>query len=115
MLVALPSEHVSVSLHFLLQQCVCHRPGNCDNERSSSLFESLPTLCSKRVKQKDAIKSATIVKGTSFQSQLRTKIHIKMEKLLLVWVKEKVLAEDSVGGYAVICEKERNFYRVGTD
>ncbi|XP_064089258.1 tigger transposable element-derived protein 1-like [Macrobrachium nipponense] len=64
---------------------------------------STSTICT-ILKQKDAIKSATPAKGTTILSQSRTNIHDEMEKLLLVWVKEKELAGDTVTE-TVICEK----------
>ncbi|XP_066121792.1 tigger transposable element-derived protein 1-like isoform X2 [Saccopteryx bilineata] len=66
------------------------------------------TICT-ILKQKDAIKSANPAKGTTILSQLRTNIHEEMEKLLLVWVKEKELAGDTVTE-TVICEKARIIY-----
>lgn len=69
---------------------------------------STSTICT-ILKQKDAIKSATPAKGTTILSQLRTNIHEEMEKLLLVWVKEKELAGDTVTE-TVICEKARSIY-----
>ncbi|XP_066108907.1 tigger transposable element-derived protein 1-like [Saccopteryx bilineata] len=53
------------------------------------------------LKQKDAIKSAKV---TIILSQLRTNIREEMEKLLLVWVKEKELAGNIVME-TVICVK----------
>ncbi|XP_064090792.1 tigger transposable element-derived protein 1-like [Macrobrachium nipponense] len=69
---------------------------------------STSTICT-ILKQKDAIKSATPAKGTTILSQLRTNIHEEMKKLLLVWVKEKELAGDTVTE-TVICEKARSIY-----
>ena len=43
------------------------------------------------LKQKDAIKSVKTAKGTTIISKLRTSIHDEMERLLLLWVKEKAL------------------------
>ncbi|XP_064090794.1 tigger transposable element-derived protein 1-like [Macrobrachium nipponense] len=61
------------------------------------------------LKQKDAIKSAKTAKGTTILSQLRTNVHEEMEKLLLVWLKEKELAGDTVTE-SIICEKARVIY-----
>ncbi|XP_064087280.1 tigger transposable element-derived protein 1-like [Macrobrachium nipponense] len=66
-------------------------------ERSTS------TICT-ILKQKDAIKSAKTAKGTTLLSQLRTNVHEEMEKLLLVWLKKKGLAGDTVTE-SIICEK----------
>ncbi|XP_064100736.1 tigger transposable element-derived protein 1-like [Macrobrachium nipponense] len=66
------------------------------------------TICM-LLKQKDAIKSATPAKGTTILSQLRTNIFEEMVKLLLVWVKEKELAGDTVTE-TVICEKAWSIY-----
>ncbi|XP_066231912.1 zinc finger MYM-type protein 1 isoform X2 [Saccopteryx leptura] len=69
---------------------------------------SSSTICT-ILKQKDAIKSANTVKRTTVLSQLRTNIHEEMEKLLLVWVKEKELAGDTVTE-TEICKKARIIY-----
>lgn len=69
---------------------------------------STSTICN-ILKQKDAIRSATPAKGTTVLSPLRTNIHEEMEKLLLVWVKEKEMAGDTMSE-AIIREKARSIY-----
>ncbi|XP_068205404.1 tigger transposable element-derived protein 1-like [Palaemon carinicauda] len=58
-------------------------------ERSSSIICTI-------LKQKDAIKSTKPSKGVTILSKLRSDIHDEMERLLLIWIKEKTLAGDSM-------------------
>uniref|UniRef100_A0A0P4W6M5 HTH CENPB-type domain-containing protein n=1 Tax=Scylla olivacea TaxID=85551 RepID=A0A0P4W6M5_SCYOL len=69
---------------------------------------SISTICT-ILKQEHAIKSATPAKGTTILSQLRTNLHEEMEKLLLVWMKEKELAGDTMSE-AIICKKAHIIY-----
>ena len=48
------------------------------------------------LKKKDALKSLTPAKGTTIMSRRRNSIYEQMEHLLLLWIKEKQLAGDSV-------------------
>ena len=63
-----------------------------------------PSTISTIIKQKEAIKKLQPSKGVTIISKLRTNIHDEMEQLLLLWIKEKQLAGDSVSE-AIICEK----------
>ncbi|XP_068209373.1 tigger transposable element-derived protein 1-like [Palaemon carinicauda] len=71
-------------------------------ERSTS------TICT-ILKQKNAIKNTKPSKGVTILSKLRSDIHDKMEKLLLIWIKEKHLVGDSVTE-TIICEKASRIY-----
>ncbi|KAM3922941.1 tigger transposable element-derived protein 1-like [Leptodactylus fuscus] len=71
-------------------------------ERSTS------TICT-ILKQKDIIKSAIPAKGTTVLSQLRTSVHEEMERLLLIWIKEKELAGDTITE-AIISAKARAIF-----
>ncbi|XP_075210241.1 putative CENPB DNA-binding domain-containing protein 1 [Lycorma delicatula] len=62
-----------------------------------------PSTISTIIKQKEAIKKLQPSKGVTIISKLRTNIHDEMEQLLLLWIKEKQLAGDSVSE-AIICE-----------
>ena len=55
-----------------------------------------PSTIGTILKQKEAIKAATPSKGISIMSKRRSSVHDQMEKLLLLWIKEKVVAEDTV-------------------
>ena len=55
-----------------------------------------PSTISTIIKQKEAIKKLQPSKGVTIISKLRTNIHDEMEQLLLLWIKEKQLAGDSV-------------------
>uniref|UniRef100_A0A3Q0T0S5 HTH CENPB-type domain-containing protein n=1 Tax=Amphilophus citrinellus TaxID=61819 RepID=A0A3Q0T0S5_AMPCI len=66
------------------------------------------TICT-ILKQKDTIKSARLAKGTRILSQLRSTVHEEMEKLLLVWIKEKELAGDTLTE-TIISKKARVIY-----
>ncbi|XP_068238463.1 putative CENPB DNA-binding domain-containing protein 1 [Palaemon carinicauda] len=66
-------------------------------ERSTSTIYTI-------IKQEDAIKSTKPSKGLTTFSKLCTDFHDEMERLLLVWIKEKQLAADSMTE-TIICEK----------
>ncbi|XP_067125817.1 tigger transposable element-derived protein 1-like [Centruroides vittatus] len=61
------------------------------------------------LKQKELIKSITPAKGVTIISKLRTSLHEKMEKLLMVWVTEKQLQGGTLT-QSIICEKARAIY-----
>ncbi|GFT04802.1 tigger transposable element-derived protein 1 [Nephila pilipes] len=67
-------------------------------------YDRNPSTISTIIKQKEAIKKRQPSKGVTIISKLRTNIHDEMEQLLLLWIKEKQLAGDSVSE-AIICEK----------
>ncbi|XP_068206206.1 putative CENPB DNA-binding domain-containing protein 1 [Palaemon carinicauda] len=71
-------------------------------ERSTS------TICT-TLKQNDAINSIKPSKGLTILSKLRSNIHVKMKRLLLIWIKEKQLAGDSVSE-TIICQKSSRIY-----
>ncbi|XP_068235700.1 tigger transposable element-derived protein 1-like [Palaemon carinicauda] len=59
--------------------------------------------------RKDATKSTKNSKGVTILSKLRSDIHNEIERLLLTWIKEKQLAEDSMTE-TIICEKASRIY-----
>ncbi|KAM5158227.1 tigger transposable element-derived protein 1-like [Mantella aurantiaca] len=61
------------------------------------------------LKHKESIKGLTPAKGVTIISKLRTSLHEKMEKLLMVWVMEKQLQGDTLT-QSIICEKARAIY-----
>ncbi|GFS97337.1 tigger transposable element-derived protein 1 [Nephila pilipes] len=63
-----------------------------------------PSTISTIIKQKEAIKKLQPSKGVTIISKQRTNIHDEMEQLLLLRIKEKQLAGDSVSK-AILCEK----------
>ncbi|GBN81233.1 Tigger transposable element-derived protein 1 [Araneus ventricosus] len=69
---------------------------------------STSTICTV-LKQKESIKGITPAKGVTIISKLRSSLHEKMEKLLMVWVKEKQLKGDTLT-QGIICEKARAIY-----
>ncbi|UYV71345.1 hypothetical protein LAZ67_8002707, partial [Cordylochernes scorpioides] len=69
---------------------------------------STSMICSV-IKRKESIKSVSPAKGLTIISKLRTSIHENMEKLLMVWVKEKQLQGDTLT-QTIICEKARAIY-----
>ncbi|XP_068225683.1 putative CENPB DNA-binding domain-containing protein 1 [Palaemon carinicauda] len=71
-------------------------------ERSTS------TICT-IIKQKDAIKSTKPSKGVTIFSKLHSDIHDEMERLFLIWIKEKQLVGDSVTE-TIIYEKASRIY-----
>ena len=65
----------------------------CDRERVwSKSFDDIGTI----LKQKEAIKAATPSKGMTVLSSKRSHVHDEMERLLLLWIKEKELAGDTI-------------------
>ena len=72
-----------------------HERGVQVHELARQYDRSTSTICT-ILKQKDVFKSATTAKGAIILSKLRTNTHEEMEKLLLVWVREKELAGDTV-------------------
>ncbi|GBL80913.1 hypothetical protein AVEN_26323-1 [Araneus ventricosus] len=66
---------------------------------------STSTICTV-IKQKESIKGITPAKGVTIISKLRSSLHEKMEKLLMVWVTEKQLKGDTLT-QGIICEKAR--------
>ncbi|GBO43886.1 Tigger transposable element-derived protein 1 [Araneus ventricosus] len=69
---------------------------------------STSTICTV-LKQKELIKGITPAKGVTIISKLRSSLHEKMEKLLMVWVTEKQLKGDTLT-QGIICEKARAIY-----
>lgn len=61
------------------------------------------------LKQKELIKSIMPAKGVTIISKLRTSLHEKMEKQLIVWVTEKQLQGETLTR-SIICEKARAIY-----
>ena len=55
---------------------------------------SSSTICT-ILKQKDAIKAIKPTKGVTILSKMRTDIHDEMERLLLLWIRDKELAGDT--------------------
>ena len=55
-----------------------------------------PSTISTIIKQKEAIKKLQPSKGVTIISKLRTDVHDEMEWLLLLWIKEKELAGDTI-------------------
>ncbi|GBN50728.1 Tigger transposable element-derived protein 1 [Araneus ventricosus] len=69
---------------------------------------STSTICTV-LKQKESIKGITPAKGVTIISELRSSLHEKMEKLLMVWVTEMQLKGDTLT-QGIIREKARAIY-----
>ena len=63
-----------------------------------------PSTIGMILKQKEALKATTPSKGLSVISKRRSAVNNEMERLLLVWIKEKEIAGDTVTE-TIICEK----------
>ncbi|XP_064094339.1 tigger transposable element-derived protein 1-like [Macrobrachium nipponense] len=85
-----------------------HESGVRVTELARQYERSTSTKCT-ILKQKDAIKSTKPSKGLIILSKLRSDIHNEMERLLLIWIKEKQLAGDSLTE-TIICEKASGIY-----
>ncbi|XP_068222881.1 putative CENPB DNA-binding domain-containing protein 1 [Palaemon carinicauda] len=69
-----------------------------------------PNTISMIIKQKEAIKKQEPSKGITIISKLRTDVHDEMERLLLLWIKEKELAGDLVSE-AIVCKKASSIFK----
>ncbi|XP_070619108.1 tigger transposable element-derived protein 1-like [Erythrolamprus reginae] len=67
------------------------------------------SMISTILKQKEVLMASKPAKGVSIMSKRRSNINDEMEKLLLIWLRDKQLAGDSVSG-SVIREKARVLY-----
>ncbi|XP_039618118.1 tigger transposable element-derived protein 1-like [Polypterus senegalus] len=85
-----------------------HERGVCVMELAKIYDCSTSTICT-ILKQKETIKSVKVAKGMTVITQQRSAIHEEMENLLLLWIKEKELAGDTLTE-TVISEKARIFY-----
>ena len=63
-----------------------------------------PSTIGTLLKQKEAIKATTPSKGLSVISKKRSSVNDEMERLLLIWIKDKEIAADTVTE-TIICEK----------
>ena len=70
---------------------------------------SSSTICT-ILKQKDAIKAIKPTKGVTILSKMRTDIHDEMERLLLLWIRDKELAGDTVT-QSIVSEKALSIYK----
>ena len=63
-----------------------------------------PSTIGTILKQKEVLKATTPSKGLSVISKKRSAVNDEMERLLLIWIKEKEIAGDTVTE-TIICEK----------
>ncbi|KAL3967274.1 NLR family CARD domain-containing protein 3 [Sarotherodon galilaeus] len=68
-----------------------------------------PSTIGTILKQKEVIKAAKPSMGTTVMSKRRTPIHNEMERLLLVWIKDKGRTGDTLTEM-IICEKASSIY-----
>ena len=85
-----------------------HNQGFRVSELVKEYGRSSSTICT-ILKQKETIKKISASKGLAIISKRRNNIHDEMEKLLLLWVKEKQLLGDTVME-AIICEKSISIF-----
>ena len=74
-----------------------------------AFYVTLTTICT-ILKQKDAIKAIKPTKGVTILSKMRTDIHDEMERLLLLWIRDKELAGDTVTE-SIVSEKALSIYK----
>ncbi|KAM3936129.1 tigger transposable element-derived protein 1-like [Leptodactylus fuscus] len=84
-----------ISIEMKQEMIKLHEKGTRVIELARMYDWSTSTICT-ILKQKVIIKSAKPAKGMTVLSQLRTSVHEEMERLLLIWIKEKELAGDTV-------------------
>ena len=75
----------------------------------ASQYEMAKSTISTILKHKEVLKKADVVMGVTAISKQRPQIMEEMEKLLLIFTKEKMLAGDSISE-ALICEKALQIY-----
>ncbi|XP_070592841.1 tigger transposable element-derived protein 1-like [Erythrolamprus reginae] len=85
-----------------------HKKGTRVVDLARKFQRSTSTICT-ILKQKDILKGVKPAKDATIISQLRTSVHEEMERLLLIWIKEKELAGDTITE-AVISEKARAIF-----
>ncbi|XP_070592937.1 tigger transposable element-derived protein 1-like [Erythrolamprus reginae] len=85
-----------------------HEKGTRVIDLARKFQRSTSTICT-ILKQKDILKGVKAAKGATINSQLRTSVHEEMERLLLIWIKEKELAGDTITE-VVISEKARAIF-----
>lgn len=66
------------------------------------------TICT-ILKNKETIKGADVARGVTVLTKQRSQMIEEVEKLLLIWINEKLLAGDSVSE-GIICEKARRLH-----
>ncbi|XP_033009888.1 tigger transposable element-derived protein 1-like [Lacerta agilis] len=79
-----------------------HESGVRISELATQFGMAKSTICT-MIKNKDAIKGASVAKGVKTLKQ-RTQTMEEMEKLLLIWITERQLAGDRISE-SIICEK----------
>ena len=67
------------------------------------------TICT-IIKQKDNIKDIKPAKGLTIISKRHSDLHDEMERLLMIWIKDKQLAGDSITE-TIVCEKANAIYQ----
>ncbi|XP_037012857.2 zinc finger MYM-type protein 5 isoform X1 [Artibeus jamaicensis] len=73
------------------------------------MFKMPRTTISTIVRNKEAIKAASVAKGVKSVSKQRSQTLEEVEKVLYIWINEKELAGDSISE-AIICEKARQLH-----
>ncbi|CAI5779200.1 transposable element-derived 1-like [Podarcis lilfordi] len=80
-----------------------HESGVRVSDLATQFGMAKSTICT-ILKNKEAIKGANVAKGVKTLTRQRTQTIEEVEKLLLIWIKEKQLAGDSISE-SMICEK----------
>ncbi|XP_033011520.1 tigger transposable element-derived protein 1-like [Lacerta agilis] len=80
-----------------------HESGVRVSDLATQFGMAKSTICT-ILKNKEAIKGANVAKGVKTLTRQRTQTIEEVEKLLLIWIKEKQLAGDSISE-SIICEK----------
>lgn len=77
--------------------------GVCVSDLTSK-YNMVQSMICTILKKKDSLKAINVTKGVSMLMQQRSQVLYEVESLLLVWINEKQLAEESIGE-ALICKK----------
>ena len=98
----------SLTLELKKEIIAKHERGVRVSEIAKQYGRSMSTI-STVLKQKDAIKAVKSSKGTTILSKRRSPTIEEMERLLLIWIKDKEIAGDTITE-VVICEKACAIY-----
>ena len=85
-----------------------HEQGVCGVDLVRQYEQSTSQICT-ILKKRESINTINPAKGITVISKLWTSVHEEMERLLLVWLKDKELTGDIVTE-RIICEKAHTIY-----
>jgi IS30 family transposase len=85
-----------------------HENGVCVSDLATQFGVAKSTICT-ILKNKETIKGANFATGVTVLTKQRSHAVEKVEKLLMIWINEKILAGNSVSE-GIICETARRLH-----